>query len=742
MRGVTRLHDRWAAIAAAVVGMLLAASVTGGTVEAHADLERSVPAAGDVLAASPGTVQVTYTEEVAADQSDLRVLASDGSRVDLDDARLIEGDPHTMRVGVEELPDGAYTVQWNNLSAVDGHTRSGSFVFFVGSDEFAALDLGGDAAEDGVPIGEPLARWGTLLGLVLLAGAPWAFGMVLARTAPTDAASAVRGRLGRLAAVGGVVVLVAGAGQLALTLNDAGGGLSILADTRWGNGWALRMILAVLATVGYALGTARLPARERRLLPYLALGAALSVSLTSHGAATEDVAFVAGLVDALHILATVAWGGGLVAFLVLARAAHSERGTPERTEAEVLRSAIPRFAVLGGLATLTLAITGSYAAWVHVGSLKAAASTYGWGVGLKVLLLLVLVGIAAANTTWVRRRVSQPRPTESAVAGRRWLRRLLSAEVALIALVLGVSAVLTSIEPARQELVAEQRASGVVTESEDAGLTIHSTITPGNVGPNRVRIELLRSGERYGDATGVQLRYVNLEAALSASTVELEPQADGTWRLPDPAILSVDGVYEFDVRAQWPEGLDARQAVRFETGADRATALLNPSRAWWVGILALVAVGVAMVAANVLASRSRAVRGEHLGWVGAALVAGALLLWGRGPDTAALAANPIPPTEASLTQGAEIYAANCVSCHGEEFSGDGPQAGTLPVRPADLVLHFPQHSDGQHYAVIANGRPASGMPAWEGTLSDEEIWHVINYLRAETEARAPSLRSP
>ena len=69
-------------------------------------------------------------------------------------------------------------------------------------------------------------------------------------------------------------------------------------------------------------------------------------------------------------------------------------------------------------------------------------------------------------------------------------------------------------------------------------------------------------------------------------------------------------------------------------------------------------------------------------------------------------------------------------------------ATELPVQPANLVLHFPQHSDGQHFTVISNGRVQSGMPAWSGTLTDEQIWDVINYLRIETEQRAPTLQVP
>ena len=45
-------------------------------------------------------------------------------------------------------------------------------------------------------------------------------------------------------------------------------------------------------------------------------------------------------------------------------------------------------------------------------------------------------------------------------------------------------------------------------------------------------------------------------------------------------------------------------------------------------------------------------------------------------------------TEAEMpapSEGAALFAANCAACHGTSAMGDGPQAGNLPVKPADLT---------------------------------------------------------
>src|SRR5690606_14748710 len=110
-----------------------------------------------------------------------------------------------------------------------------------------------EAEGDPLPVAEPLTRWSVLLGLVLLAGAPWVFGLVLAGTTPAEEARTLREQFEQLAVLGGGVVLFAGAMQLVLKLNETGGDLSLITGTRWGAGWTLRTVLATIATVGYAL---------------------------------------------------------------------------------------------------------------------------------------------------------------------------------------------------------------------------------------------------------------------------------------------------------------------------------------------------------------------------------------------------------------------------------------------------------------------------------------------------------
>ena len=110
-------------------------------------------------------------------------------------------------------------------------------------------------------------------------------------------------------------------------------------------------------------------------------------------------------------------------------------------------------------------------------------------------------------------------------------------------------------------------------------------------------------------------------------------------------------------------------------------------------------------------------------------------------------------TDPVVAQGEEIYASRCASCHGA--AGQGGSGRPL----ADsVILTFPDIAD--HIAFVANGSPPEGtpygspdrpggqhiarsqgfgqMPAWAGTLSEDEILAVVRYEREVLDNEEPS----
>jgi len=85
----------------------------------------------------------------------------------------------------------------------------------------------------------------------------------------------------------------------------------------------------------------------------------------------------------------------------------------------------------------------------------------------------------------------------------------------------------------------------------------------------------------------------------------------------------------------------------------------------------------------------------------------------------------------SIARGAPLYAQNCTACHGVTGRGDGPLAGKLPIRPADLTEpHLFAHKVGEIFWWVSYGRDNGIMPGFAGKLSSDQRWDLINFVLA------------
>jgi mono/diheme cytochrome c family protein len=100
--------------------------------------------------------------------------------------------------------------------------------------------------------------------------------------------------------------------------------------------------------------------------------------------------------------------------------------------------------------------------------------------------------------------------------------------------------------------------------------------------------------------------------------------------------------------------------------------------------------------------------------------------------------NPIPTSPASIKAGSFVYATNCRPCHGLKGEGDGvaPPPGS---KPANLAAGNLKHgsTDPQIFKTIKEGvGPEFFMQAWDGKISDTDIWNAINFIRDLQQKRA------
>jgi mono/diheme cytochrome c family protein len=93
--------------------------------------------------------------------------------------------------------------------------------------------------------------------------------------------------------------------------------------------------------------------------------------------------------------------------------------------------------------------------------------------------------------------------------------------------------------------------------------------------------------------------------------------------------------------------------------------------------------------------------------------------------------NPVQSSADSITTGKQTFGFYCVVCHGRDGQNTGvPFAGGMsPPIPSLASTDIQLYSDGQLKWIIKNGISPSGMPASKGTLSDEDMWTIVVYLR-------------
>jgi len=90
--------------------------------------------------------------------------------------------------------------------------------------------------------------------------------------------------------------------------------------------------------------------------------------------------------------------------------------------------------------------------------------------------------------------------------------------------------------------------------------------------------------------------------------------------------------------------------------------------------------------------------------------------------------NPVAPSSEVLIAGVRIFKMNCAGCHGTP--GQPSQWGTQNFYPRvpQFADKAPRLSAPQMFVAIKYGIRYSGMGAWNGMMSDEDIWKVATFL--------------
>lgn len=85
-------------------------------------------------------------------------------------------------------------------------------------------------------------------------------------------------------------------------------------------------------------------------------------------------------------------------------------------------------------------------------------------------------------------------------------------------------------------------------------------------------------------------------------------------------------------------------------------------------------------------------------------------------------------TEAAV-EGAKTFQSSCEMCHGPEGHGDGPAGQSLDPMPKNLAVLQKNASDDFLFWRISEGKPGTSMIAWNGILTEEQIWQTVSFIR-------------
>ena len=97
------------------------------------------------------------------------------------------------------------------------------------------------------------------------------------------------------------------------------------------------------------------------------------------------------------------------------------------------------------------------------------------------------------------------------------------------------------------------------------------------------------------------------------------------------------------------------------------------------------------------------------------------------PTEFAGATNPFGVEAA--TEGSELFSANCELCHGPQGHGDGVAGQSLEPRPRNLATLQATVDDDFLFWRIHEGKPGTAMVAWNGILTNEQIWQIVSFIR-------------
>jgi copper transport protein len=527
---------------------VLAALAAPASAFAHASLLRTAPSASVTVNGSPQQVALTYSEAVEPRFAIVSVTDADASSQTAGPPERNPANADELDVPLKHLVRGWYLVVWRVIS-VDGHPVRGAFTFAVGPNpgpapQFQIPSLSETAATPTLVA----ARSVTFVAFMAAIGL-FVLRMFVARPVmrrPRALAVAFWVALGVALVATLLYVLLATARFALRSFWDWRTLVPLMRTSAFGRGLIdLELVLALFGVAAAVAFWVERPERPKRSVAELfsvggallaAAAAALVPGVAGHAAQTSPRGFSVAL-DGLHVASGAVWVGGLLGLLVLWRSLGAARRLAG------LAICVPRFSNVALTSVIVLLGTGLAASVLRLPTLGSLWQTsYGKAIIVKAAILLAAIAVASVNLLRIVPGLRSTAPTESVAS---LLRRLGSAEVALVVAAVSVAAVLASLPPPPKALASIGSASahtgpGPVTQVvKTHGFQLQFHVTPNRAAvPNDFAVQIAKDGKPLTGAD-VTATFTMLDMEMQAQTYQLSERSPGFYEHAAPALVMV-----------------------------------------------------------------------------------------------------------------------------------------------------------------------------------------------------------
>ncbi len=104
--------------------------------------------------------------------------------------------------------------------------------------------------------------------------------------------------------------------------------------------------------------------------------------------------------------------------------------------------------------------------------------------------------------------------------------------------------------------------------------------------------------------------------------------------------------------------------------------------------------------------------------------------------------NPFQPTDGNIMDGSMVYDKNCALCHGSLKQPVSPMKTKFYPPVPQLMSHTPDDPDANLFYVTKYGVKLTGMPGWDGVLSDDDIWKAVLFIKNSAKMKEGAPATP